>query len=306
MEDGGFAAPSCIGLAENCGPNGDEPCCASPRVRGGTFYRGYDGVTTSPNNYTTKAYPATVSYFRFDRFEITVGRFRKFVTAYSQNMIAAGAGKNPNNANDLGWDKAWNVNLPSDATTLVSAVKCFSPAPAWTWTDSVGTNETRPMNCIDWYTAFAFCIWDGGRLPTEAEWNYAAAGGNEQRIYPWGKPPPDCSYANFGGAHFPATACVLPGTGATNNVGSESPKGDGKWGQTDLAGNVAEWVLDWYANPYPQTPCLNCANMTVTSARVARGMGYTDFAQVLLSSMRNINGPSSNGYNLGVRCARNP
>jgi formylglycine-generating enzyme required for sulfatase activity len=88
--------------------------------------------------------------------------------------------------------------MKADQATLIAAVKCS--ATYQTWTDSAGSNESRPMNCITWYEAFAFCIWDGGRLSTEAEWNYAAAGGSEQRQYPWSVPPGsttiDCTYAS--------------------------------------------------------------------------------------------------------------
>ena len=100
--------PSCegggAGAGTDCGPSGTTSCCASTVVPGNatgatlagtTFYRSYDGVTTSPINYTSKASPATVSDFRIDKYEITVGRFRKFVAAYSQSMLPQGAGKNP-------------------------------------------------------------------------------------------------------------------------------------------------------------------------------------------------------------------
>jgi sulfatase modifying factor 1 len=97
--------------------------------------------------YTDKSYPATVSDFRLDKFEITVGRFRKFVAAYSQGMIASGAGKNPNNSNDPGWNTTWNASLPATAAALQIAVACNSSAQ--TWTLSAGTNENKPMNCID-------------------------------------------------------------------------------------------------------------------------------------------------------------
>jgi hypothetical protein len=89
------------------------------------------------------------------------------------------------------WDVAWNASLPVDAAALTAAVKCNS---TWqTWSDSPGTPsaESHPMNCINWYEANAFCIWDGGRLPSEAEWNYTAAGGSQQRQYPWGATAPD-------------------------------------------------------------------------------------------------------------------
>jgi sulfatase modifying factor 1 len=145
-------------------------------------------------------YPAEVSDFRLDTYEVTVGRFRKFVAAYSQTMIAAGAGANPNNASDTGWSTAWNASLDAGSEALATALKCFGSYQTWTDAPGSAAAESLPINCIDWFEAEAFCIWDGGRLPTEAEWNYAAAGGTQQRVYPWGSTAPDCSYANFGSA----------------------------------------------------------------------------------------------------------
>jgi len=261
-----------------------------------SFYRSYDGVSSG---YTSKDYPAQVSDFRLDNYEVTVGRFRKFVSAYAQNMIASGAGKNPNNASDPGWDTAWNANLPATQAALVSALKCSTTRQ--TWTDSAGTAaaESLPINCLDWFEAEAFCIWDGGRLPTEAEWNYAAAGGTAQRVYPWGNAAPDCTYANFRNSDY----CVSPGTGGVNRVGSESPKGDGLYGQADLAGNVWEWTQDWYA-PYT-AKCNNCANVSVSSDRIDRGGSYSDHATFLIASYRDSVGPPlSHADYEGARCAR--
>jgi formylglycine-generating enzyme required for sulfatase activity len=264
-------------------------------VTGGTFYRSYDGVTAG---YTSQSYPATVSNFRLDRYEITVGRFRKFVAAYSQSMTAAGAGKNPSDAGDPGWDVSWNNSLPADALALQTVVKCDAAA---TWTDTQGANENRPMNCIDWYQTFAFCIWDGGRLPTEAEWNYAASAGNEQRIYPWSNPPNnaaiDCSYANY---YRNNTECATTHTVA---VGSKSPKGDGKWGQADLGGNVWEWTADWLIDPYPQLSCTDCSNRAPGTSRVARGGGFHSGPELVLTAYRGNQGTLSR---IGARCARAP
>lgn len=135
--------PSCNGLAETCGPDGNASCCVSSLIPGGTFYRSYDGLT-----FTDKSYPATISDFRLDLHEITVGRFRNFVAAYPGNMPTAGAGKNPNNPSDPGWSPEWNTDgsMPADQTALITAVKCDSGFQ--TWTDSPAGNETRPMNCI--------------------------------------------------------------------------------------------------------------------------------------------------------------
>src|SRR5262249_5194651 len=110
-QDGGCVkqGPSCTLLAPTCGPAHGGGCCLSSIVEGGTFYRSYDAIT-----FADKSFPATVSDFRLDTYEITVGRFRKFVAAYSQDMIPVGAGKNPNNPSDVGWDVAYNSLLPAD------------------------------------------------------------------------------------------------------------------------------------------------------------------------------------------------
>jgi formylglycine-generating enzyme required for sulfatase activity len=147
---------------------------------------------------------------------------------------------------------------------------------------------------LTWYEAFAFCIWDGGRLPTEAEWNYAAAGGDEQRVYPWGSADADDLHAVFCGA-----SCS-----SAQEVGSKSPTGDGKWGHTDLAGNVYEWLFDWYERPYPQVTCKDCANTLLTSGRAFRGGAFSSDAKGLIASARNGANPWDPSTGQGVRCAR--
>ena len=281
----GIGSGSCMGLASTCGPLGDRDCCASSVVPGGTFNRSNDVAS-----------PATVSEFRLDTYEITVGRFRKFVAAFVQPP--AGSGKNPNNSSDTGWDATWNTDgsLDMTAASLVDALKCN--VMHQTWTDSVvsAAGESLPIDCLDWYEAEAFCIWDGGRLPTEAEWNYAASGGAEQRAYPWSNPPSsttiDATYAVYNGLNLVAV------------VGSKSPKGDGKWGQSDLAGNILEWVQDYYATPYP-VPCANCADLSLAPNRTLRGGSSNFDASNELTSYRDGgSAPFGNGFFFGARCAR--
>ena len=141
----GGKAPSCKGLAATCGPSGDDDCCKSLLVPGGTFYRSYNGV-----DYVDKSYPATVSDFYLDKYEVTVGRFRRFVNAgmgTQKSVPAEGAGAHPRIAGS-GWSSTWNTNLAADTDALRTDQKCF--ASYQSWTDAPGSNESKPVNCLSW------------------------------------------------------------------------------------------------------------------------------------------------------------
>jgi formylglycine-generating enzyme required for sulfatase activity len=281
----------CAGLASTCGTPTNKSCCDTKLVNGGTFNRSDD-----PNS------PATVSDFYLDVYEVTVGRFRAFVnsgTATANNPPAPGAGAHPK-ISGSGWSSSFNASLVANVSSLKATLHCDAAYPVWT--DTPGANETMPMNCLSWYDAFAFCAWDGGRLPTEAEARYAFTGGSEQRDYPWGTGL-DISKATYG--------CLADGSqqevcAITDilSVGSKSPQGDGKWGQADLAGNIREWVLDWYAPTYV-TPCVDCANLSVVAGRVMHGAAFGALPGDLLSSFRgDYFGPAIRDNSFGVRCAR--
>ena len=304
-----LTSPSCAGLAATCGPGESASCCEAAMVPSGRFYRGCDKA--ADEQYKDMQHPATVSTFVLDRFEVTVGRFRTFVNAgggTQSKAPAAATGAHPGLSNS-GWDSTWNAKLSVDIMTLESSVKCNPQYQ--TWTDAPGLNENKPMNCVDWYEAMAFCIWDGGFLPTEAEWNFAASGGSEHRAYPWSVPASstiiDCGYANYQISDNPAMYCTNGGTGGVNRVGSESPTGDGKWGHSDLAGNVFEWTLDWYAAVYSE-PCADCANVTMSDSgeRVLRGGSLFNDVSSLRSDYRLSHGPSVRANSYGWRCARSP
>jgi formylglycine-generating enzyme required for sulfatase activity len=236
---------------------------------------------------------ATVAPFFLDKYEVTVGRFRKFMAAYDQwhkvqGNPLPGVGAHPLIAG-TGWGESWTPgeeNLPIDAATLRTKVT-FN-------TDScpeVGSIETAPAACVKWFVAFAFCIWDGGRLPTEAEWEYASAGGAQNFLYPWGSQAPSDSLANTSGGPF------MP-------VGSR-PAGAGYFGHQDMAGSMLEFTFDWYSETfYLPGACVNCANTTPSSSRSARGGSWIYGGDVLRSAFRSPYPPIYYDINFGFRCAR--
>jgi formylglycine-generating enzyme required for sulfatase activity len=224
-------------------------------------------------------------------------------------------GAKPGTSYEPGWDTSWASFLPTDLATWTDKDH-LTHAGTDSWTPSPAGNERRAIYSLTWYQAYAFCIWDGGFLPSEAEWNYAAAGGGEadgQRVFPWSNPPTsttlDCTFANYSWwVAGQLQSCV----GSMNEVGAQSPKGNGKWGHADLAGNAPEWVLDrgsYPPNAYPSFICSDCVVLT-GSSRVFRGgawlpsFGATPEWSELTAAFHAVF--DANNPDLGVRCARVP
>jgi formylglycine-generating enzyme required for sulfatase activity len=178
-----------------------------------------------------------------------------------------------------------------------------------TWTATAGAQENLPINCVNWYEAYAFCIWDGGFLPSMAEWEYAAAGGDEQRLYPWGSTSPGVAnqYAIYG-SYFSGDG----GASFMAPVGT-AYLGAGRWGQLDLAGELDEWSLDTYDGEVGNTPvylagtCIDCADISSANMRAARG-GYYSYNNTseLLPTYAGGADPTSRAPIVGFRCARLP
>jgi sulfatase modifying factor 1 len=311
-------APSGPGMTD-CGAN-SESCCTSLGVPGGSYYRTYANSGSGP---TGEADPATVSCFLLDKYEVTVGRFRQFVKAWNGGWLPpAGSGKHThlnggrgliNVGGDAGllYETGWVASDDGDVAPTDGNLTCDPgsndpSANIGTWTPSAGTNENRPVNCELWVEAYAFCIWDGGFLPSEAEWEYAAAGGSQHRQYPWGTASPGTAnqYAIYG-CYYPSGSASCASTAIANiaPVGTAT-LGEGRWGHLDLLGNVWEWNLDWSANYVD--PCVDCANGTASPARVIRGSDYGNPLSYLSSPARDSDFPPSRAAGDGFRCARAP
>ena len=224
----------------------------------------------------------SLSAFCIDRYEVTVADYHLCVIAGSCSESGP-----ENTAGAPGWDELCNR---ADAG-----------------------RDDHPINCVDWQQSDEFCKWKGKRLPTEAEWEYAARG-SDGRVYPWGNSPPDSSSANLCNTecaeflHAHRLLDIAPLTHqsdgwATTSPGGSFPADVSSFGVFDLAGNVSEWTADWYQT-YSAEPITNPNGPQTGDFRVQRGGNwYSRVEEGANSVIRYPNEPQTRGVDRGFRCA---
>jgi formylglycine-generating enzyme required for sulfatase activity len=249
--------------------------CATNQVPipGGTFWMG-------DPDYAKPVHKVTLSAFCIDKTEVTVAGFRACVQD----------GGCPPPSATVDWK-----DIKSEERSKWS--------PYCTW-GKRGLDQ-HPINCVDWKQATTYCEWSGGRLPTEAEWEYAARG-KDGRLYPWGNQRPDANRLNACGGEC-GQAHMYPdddGWPATAPVG-KFREGASAFGVLDMAGNVWEWTADSFAE-YSDQPVTNPQHLQRDeSPRVFRGGSWTNVDPAWVrAGYRNKRDPGSRTLILGFRCAR--
>jgi formylglycine-generating enzyme required for sulfatase activity len=238
---------------------------AMVRVPAGAFVLGRDDGPADER----PAERVTVGAFEIDRLPVTNAEFAGFLDATG-----------PANARG---ENVFDVDDP-DARIHRRGTR---------WLADPGY-EDHPVVEVSWAGARDYCAWAGRRLPTEAEWEYAARGSDGRR-YPWGGQPPDATRARFG-APYNATAPA-----------AAFPAGASPFGVLGMAGNVWQWVSSTY-RPYPYRPDDGREDLAdVTVERVTRGGGHDSPAGDLVATHRGRHvsrAPRAGHHNIGFRCAR--
>ena len=250
----------------------------------GEFIMGNDAGPTSEQPQHT----VYLDGYWIDKTEVTNAMFALFVeaTGYQTNAETQGA--------------AW-----------VFEGTGWSEIPGADWQHPQGPAthltglENHPVVNISWYDATAYCKWAGGRLSSEAEWEKAARG-TDGRTYPWGEQEPAGNLLDFGDVNlYPDSADknVNDGYKFTAPVGSY-PAGASPYGALDMAGNVWEWVNDWYRETYYRNaPTSNPPGPINGDGRVLRGGSWNHDGQDIRASMRIWVNPSDAIDNFGLRCS---
>ncbi len=206
--------------------------------------------------------------FYMDKYAVTNAQFRAFLDARGYER------------QDLWSAEGWRWRTQQNATQ-----------PAY-WTDGTWNETRQPVVGVSWHEAQTFCRFAGKRLPTEAEWEKAARG-TDGRKYPWGDQW-DASRANSDESKL----------GKTTPVGSY-PGGASPYGALDMAGNVWQWVADWYDKDYyKRSPERNPPGPDSGQVKVLRGGSWFNDAIYLRATSRHQNTPDSRNFSFGFRCSR--
>ncbi len=263
-----------------------NPCAGDmAALDGGQFRMGTDDG--EPDEWPPHL--VSVKPFCLDKHEVTVGQYLQ--------CVKIGDCKPP--PTDVQWPGA-------------SAREKKVYGPACNGRDPFG-KDLHPINCIDWEAANLYCQWASKRLPTEAEWEYAARG-SEGRRYPWGNEPPDATRLNACGSECGAWLAQRSETPSTLHARDDKwaltapvgsfPRGRTPQGVEDLAGNVWEWTADW-SGLYPSDPQTDPQGPAKGIRKVVRGGGFNADDEIdVRSSQRYSNVPDTRTALFGFRCAR--
>ncbi|WBL17687.1 formylglycine-generating enzyme family protein [Sutcliffiella sp. NC1] len=273
---------------------------------GGEFFMGTDskiGYSRDGEGPRRKVY---VKPFAIDRYAVTNKQFQEFVkeTGYVTD------------AERFGWSFVFHLLVSESVKKKVQNV--VQDTPWWYvvegayWRKPEGPDSTikrrldHPVIHISWNDANAYCKWAGKRLPTEAEWEYAARGGLNNKSYPWGNDllVNGKHQCNIWQGEFPKKNTKEDGYLSTAPVNSYSPNG---YGLFNVVGNVWEWTNDWFTTKHLIEDVIeNPTGPRNGSAKVMKGGSYLchqSYCNRYRIAARTANTPDSSTGNIGFRCA---
>ncbi|WP_374121410.1 formylglycine-generating enzyme family protein [Paenibacillus sp. LHD-117] len=276
-------------------------------IPGGSFLMGTDTKEGFPADGEGPVRQVTMKPFRMSPHAVTNAEFRRFAEATGYVT----------EAERFGWSyvfhllaseetKAKVANVPESTPWWLVVEGAYWAAPEGPDT-SIEDRLDHPVVHVSWNDAEAYCRWAGARLPTEAEWEYAARGGLEGRTYPWGDllKQDDEHRCNIWQGKFPAKNNASDGYVGTAPVDAYKPNG---YGLYQMSGNVWEWCADWFSPHYHKTTeNVNPKYAKPTGKRSMRGGSYLchrSYCNRYRVAARSSNTPDSSTGNCGFRVVR--